>query len=341
MNISKQLRIPGPALNLGVDLSFPPNLSLGLPGITSNVIDDPSFVQQVVAAGAIPEEDVETMEQPSNQTITFSYSILPWADNTHIKIQEWMYLFAQRYLDSDRKIYNVIPFWKLSLECFSHYHNFVNATAKTSDHQEFERLTKIYGDEILYAYDAMPKIFEGNGDLATYKRLALRPEFRYLTSYGLTETWAYIGTCLSKQEATGAFAHVNHLDNTSFVSNIGVAAGGTIPGLNIFGGKQLVYQGTKLWLIGRRVTTAKGTPGPFRFEPYASRDREYPPRILTTYIDWSGRICRSIIIEIGTCKSNRERDPSQNQIKQAMGYTGDAQSCYEACGFLPKIDIVR
>ena len=101
-----------------------------------------------------------------------------------------------------------------------------------------------------------------------------------------------------------------------------------------------MYQGTKLFLVGRRKPRSDGTPGPFQFEPYAYRGREYLPRYMRKYKDESGRFCRSVVICIGTCKSNKERDPSQYQINRAMGYAGDAQDCYEACGYLPRIDII-
>lgn len=342
MQISKELRIPGLIMSPTPDLSFPPGFSLGLPGLQSNAYDDPSFVQKVVDMSA-PPEDVETMNRPSNPTVAFSYSILPWADGTHTKIQEWMYLFIQQYVDKDKKVVNMIPFWKLNLESYGHHYAHKNSSSKTAEQTKFDGFMKEYGEEALLAYDRMPFIFSGKEatDMEEYKRLALKPEFRLLQKYGQLNTWRHIGTCISKQEATGAFSHLNHLDDTEHITNVGVAvAGGYGPGLNIFGGRQVVGQGTKLYLIGRRATLPNGDAGPFRYEPYASREREYPPYHLTHYKDDSKRICESIVIFIGTCKSNKERDPSPNQIKLAMGYTGDAQSCYEACGFLPKIDIL-
>ena len=108
---------------------------------------------------------------------------------------------------------------------------------------------------------------------------------------------------------------------------------------NIWGTRQHVKPGAKLFLILKRVEQADGSYGHFQWIPYASCTRDYPPKHLMTYRDESGRTCRSFVQYVGVCSENMEREPARGQIEMAMGMMGGAQQAYDAFGALPSITV--
>lgn len=272
----------------------------------------------------------ESPDFPTNTTISYSYAIYPWADKTHEYIQPGMLTFVSKHLNQKYKLYNMAPIWKINIESRMHFHraNDQYIPQNNAELTEFKKMLKTHGEDALFLRNT------DSQDLKAFRNLAVKAEYRYLTKFGILSHWNFCGAVLSKGESTGPATFLDMHQDTDQMFVVGCALGERARVANIWG---RVQAGSKLFLILRRVRTLKQENGEFQFVAYASRERDYPPSHLTTYMDDSGRRCRAFVLCIGTCTESFEREPSSSQIELNAGHFGTVQQAYESYGTAPHI----
>jgi len=280
----------------------------------------------------------------ANVSITYSYSIYPWQDRTHEYIQQGMLAFVTRHINQKFKLYCMAPIWKINIEAKTHYVMANNQYENVGNAElaEFQGLLAQHGESVLGDYHSALRRGTLDDNLRTIKRfydLAQKPEYRYLTKFGILSHWNFVGSVLSKGESTGPATYLDMHSDTDIVYVVGCVLGERARVGNIWGGRSVVHPGTRLFLILKRVELANGKYGEFQWVPYASRTREYPPRHMTNYRDESGRTCSAFVLYVGVCTESMEKDPSSGQIEMATGLIGGVQQAYEAHGSLPSIQV--
>lgn len=305
------------------------NIAMPSTGLPLNAADS-GWVQSAAAYTnyGLPADYSEVPQFQANVSITYSYSVYPWHDKTHQYIQQGMLVFVSKHVNQKFKLYNMAPVWKLNIEARTHYYTANNEFENVGDAEmaQFKELLKKHGEAGIH-HDKK------------FLALARKPEYRYLTKYGILSHWNFVGSVLSKGESQAPNAYLDMHSDTDIVYVVGCVLGERARVGNIWGSRNTVKPGTKLFLILRRVPQADGTFGQFQWEPYASCTRDIPPRSATHYRDESGRSCRGFVLYVGVCTENMERDPANGQIDMAMGLFGGVQQAYEAFGTLPSIQV--
>lgn len=284
-----------------------------------------------------PADYEEVGNYQANASITHAYSIHPWMDKTHEYIQQGMLVFLSRYTNHKFKLYNMAPVWKLNIEQRLHYFKSENPYEAGGDPEmeEFKGYLERFGEHGLECYHQNP---EGNSELKRFHMMALKPEYRYLTKFGILQNWNFIGSCQSKGESQAPNAYLDMHSDTDICYVVGCIVGERARVGNIWGTRQHVKPGAKLFLILTRVRTREGY-GHFQWVPYATCTRDYPPKHLLSYQDKSGKMCRAFVLYVGVCSENLEKEPAHGQIEMAMGILGGVEQAYEAFGSLPSITI--
>ncbi len=287
-----------------------------------------------------PVDYEEVGEYAANVAITHAYTIHPWADKTHEYIQQGMIVFLSRYVNQRFRMHNMAPVWKLNIEQRLHYFKANNPYEDGADAsmQEFQRMLKEYGEAGLEAYHKYRQD-ETGGELKKFHMMALKPEYRYLTKFGILQNWNFIGSCQSKGESQAPNAYLDMHSNTDIAYVVGCILGERARVGNIWGTRQHVKPGSKLFLILTRTRKGDNEFGHFQWIPYATCTRDYPPQHLLSYRDESGRMCRSFVLSVGVCTENLEKEPAVGQIERAMGMMGNAEHAFDAFGALPSIII--
>jgi hypothetical protein len=270
----------------------------------------------------IPVES-ETTEESANGTITYSHAIYPYADGTHQYIQPGMLGFTSRHIDPKYKITNFVPLMKLNIMQNEAWKEF--SVSNKSDAQALKRYLAEYGEHILEEYHM------GRGprteEMENYYRLAKSSEFKYITKFGILNSWNFAGAVLSKGESTGPDVFLDRHSSTDIVFVVGVVAGKQARVSNIW---CRAKPGDKLALI-----LTRRPEGPLVWVPYNYSTSLHPPRRLAKYEDASGRSCDSYILHVGTVTEANERDTLHSQTEMALGYYNDnVKDAYEANGSL-------
>ena len=314
-----------------------PNTMIVPPGSTVNIggpqtntllkfLDIPS---NSLSAG-VPDIPTETInaEESVNGNINYAYPLYPYADETHKYIQPGMLTFVSRYIDPKYKIYNMVPVFKMNIMQSEAMKEF-NASNNPKV-QEFKRLLAEYGERVLDEYHA-GRYKGDNADMINFYKLAKSPEFKYVTKFGILNSWNFAGAVLSKGESTGPGVFMDHHSSTDIVFVASLVVGKQARISNIWG---KASPGDRLCLI----LTKKGNNGPFIWVPYNHSGREYPPRNLTKYRDASDRQCDSFVQKVGTVTEANERDTLLSQTEMALGYFNDnVKDAYEANGSLSNL----
>jgi hypothetical protein len=329
-------QVPNPGYtDIPQSLSAMPNL--GAPLDPQN----PNWVQNAAAYTNYgePSDYSEVGEFMANVSITYSYSIYPWMDKTHQYIQQGMLVFTSKHMNQKFKLYNMAPVWKLNIEARNHYVKANNPFEADGDLElaEFKQLLELYGEAGLEHCHRNSE--SCTGDLKRFYNMARKDEYRYLTKFGILSHWNFTGSVLSKGESQAPNAYLDMHSDTDICYVVGCVLGERARVGNIWGTRQHVKPGAKLFLILRRVEKADGTYGMFQWVPYATCTRDYPPKHLLSYRDESGRTCRSYVQYVGVCSENMEREPAHGQIEMAMGIMGSTEQAYEAFGSLPSIQV--
>ncbi len=332
MNIMQTVMTqPGINVNIG-----PERLSAVSPGAFGLQMDaslGSSWVRaaDAYAHGGISPKESSTTEFQSNQAITYSMTIYPYGDQTHEYIQPGMVAFVSRHVDNKYKLYNMAPVFKMNILQLE-AHMAVRSSTST-EAVLFRRLLEQYGEPTLEAYHK--SLISGNppnsADLKQLYTLAQKPEFRYLTKLGIQLNWNFAGIVLSKGESTGPATFLDHHASTDMMHVVGLVVGERSRATNIWG---RVSPGDQLFLVLRRAEV----DGPLQWIPYHDRQREYPARSISTYLDKKSRICNSLVQYIGLATEAVERDTTNNEVDSALGlFSNNIKDAYSAHGPLSNI----
>lgn len=279
-----------------------------------------------------PESTTETPEFEDNPSIVTKFTIYPWSDGTHEKIQPGMLLFISRFTHQKfKRVNNMAPLWKLNIDAREQFFKARNRL------DPFKTMLEGAGggDMALEDYHQAQKegrLTAEHRALKGYYDAAQKGENRYLSRHGILSHWNFVGSCLSKGESTGAFSYMDMHDATDTMWIVGVTMGRRADISNIWG---RLHEGDHLFLILRRVKDKEH----FQFIPWIGRERTYPPLSLRTYMDASGRSCPAYILYVGLVVASRHAPPSQSQMDVACGLIGSVQQAYEAYGTLPSITV--
>jgi len=267
----------------------------------------------------------------TNETISHSYAIYPYADRTHEYVSEGMLVFMSRHADLRYRLYNVAPIFKLNVlqaEAFLEFKN-----SQTPKAVEFRRYLQQFGDKALldYAHALREGIPVDNGDLKKFHALAQQPEFIYLTSFGILSHWNFAGSVISKGESTGSGAYMDHHSPSDVTYVVGIATEMRCRTGNLWGS---LFPGDKVYLI----LTRESDETPFVWYPYMCRQRDCPGYVDRTYKDKQGRTQMGHVVYVGLVTEVVERDPTRLQIDSAILIDGrNAKDGYDAYASIPSV----
>lgn len=300
-------------------------------GLNGNI--GAGWTQAAVAYGerVFSEQSVGTMEFLTNETVTHSYAIYPYADGTHELIQPNMLVFLSRHNDIRYRLYNMAPLFKMNVLQTESFIEFRNAS--TPDALKFKAFLREFGEQALEDYHCALKRGDvpttTNEKLKAFYTLALKPEFIYMTKFGILQNWNFGGAVLSKGESTGAGAFLDHHASTAITYVVGLACAQRARVGNLWG---KVEVGDQVYLM----LTRQNADSPFVWIPYLRRDR--PLFKQSSYTDASGRTCKAHLEYVGLVTEAFERVPSALQIEQAILIDGkNAKDGYEASASLANI----
>lgn len=219
--------ISAPVPNPGYD-GIPQSLSalpqLGAPLDPQN----PNWIQNAASYTNYgePSDYSEVGNFMSNVSITYSYSIYPWMDKTHQYIQQGMLVFTSTHMNQKFKLYNMAPVWKLNIEAREHYLRANNPFETEGDLelQEFQRLLAEYGEAGLEYCHRNPRDCN-NADLKRFYNMARKEQYRYLTKFGITSHWNFVGSVLSKGESQAPNAYLDMHSDTDICYVVGCVLG--------------------------------------------------------------------------------------------------------------------
>lgn len=302
--------VPGSTVNIGgpqsaslLKFAQPPNDSMGFP--------------------VIPVE-TENPEESANGTVTYSYPLYPYADKTHEYIQPGMLTFISKHIDPKYKIFNMVPIFKMNImqnEAWKEFQSSNDTTVTT-----FRTMLSEYGERVLDEYRGQ-KLEDDR--MSEFFKLAKRPEFKYITKFGILNAWNFAAPVLTKGESTGPGVFMDHHSSTDIVFVASVNAAKQARVSNVWG---KAAPGDRLRLF---LTKKDGPNSPFIWIPYNLGPRQYAPRKFTKYEDLSGRTCDSHQEKVGTVSLAPERDTMPSQCQMALGYYNDnVKDAYEANGSL-------
>lgn len=279
-----------------------------------------------------PAPDISSVpERQSNQTVTYSYPLYPYADKTHEYIQPGMIVFISKHIDTKYKIYNMVPVFKMNImqnEAWKEFRASTNPKWAT-----FRRLLTKFGEDVLRSHHFALKngTASNNPELLEFYNLAKTSDFKYLTPLGILSSWNFAGTVQSKGESTGPAAYMDRHSNTDVVYVASLNTAKRSRTANIWG-KARPGDCVKLILM------RKNKDSPLLWVPYNCGSRDYPPRAYTHYDDPSGRTVESFVQPIGLVTEATQRDSTANQIDMALGYFNDnVKDAYEGYGSLAEL----
>ena len=281
-----------------------------------------------------------------NWSATHSYPLNPWADGSHEMLQPYHIGFVMRHLDAINRTHSILPLFRMNIELRERWMRWRTGPAMPGyearpEEIRFRDLLEKLGEKVLEDYDFAKK--NGLGWLGTGKadeqnvrefhRLATTTDFWPLTRFGILSYWNFLGVCHSKGESTGPGAYLDMHDHTSIVYVAGMTIAGGARCYNYWGRKSESRVGSSAKLILKR----RARDAPYQWEPYACFDRDYPPIGMMDYQDPAGKPMKAHIQDCGFISHNMEKDPSEQQVFGAMGFTGSKDECLNAHGGMPCI----
>lgn len=268
---------------------------------------------------------VGTMEFLTNETVGYSYVIYPYADKTHQMIQEGMLVFVSRHTDVRYRLYNMAPVFKMNSLQQEAYLEFKNSTAP--DAVRFRELLARYGEQVLDDYHHATKNgLDAPEELKQFYQLARKPEFTYLTKFGILNNWNFGGCVYSKGESTNGGAYLDHHSMTEITYVVGLACAQRARTSNLWG---KLYPGDRVHLI----LTRNDSDSPFIWIPVI----DYRPSFKSySYTDASGRSCKEHVVYVGLVTESVDRAPTQVNIDRAILKDGrNAKNGFDAYATLP------
>lgn len=295
---------------------------------------DPTWANRVAAytRGMQPPLYNGTTQPMSNGSITFAYTIYPYNDKTHELISEGMLVWISQYVDKRYSLANMLPLFKLNYEqrmarvMFEVPPN--DYQGSISDREEFRKLVEKWPESALFA----PKLKDEPAEMARFRELAAKPEFRHLTQWGIVTAANFVGSVQSKgysDEWQDLPAY------TSQTYSVGCVTGLRARVCNIWGGRPDVHTGVRLYLILRMDDKKTYVWVPWA----ASKSQPYPPHHLATYTDRSNSVAKSFVRYVGLCTENFEPDPSKTQVESAINIAGTCDRSAGSYTALPRIQI--
>lgn len=277
----------------------------------------------------LPPMESTTTEFQANQVITHSYPLIPYADKTHEFIQPGMLTFCSKYIDPKYKVFNMVPIFKMNIMQNEAWKDFMNSA--NPKNIQFRRYLAKFGEKILEEYHCNHQTAPKNAELEDFYKLAKSSDFKYLTKFGIIQSWNFAGAVISKGESTGPATYLDRHSQTDVVYVAALATGKRARVSNLW---CKARPGDRLCVI----LTRKEKDGPLVWVPYNHGDREYPTRSYSTYYDLSDRICHSFVQNVGLVTEAVERDTTINQTDMALGYFNDnSKDAYEAYGTLSNL----
>lgn len=275
-----------------------------------------------------PLENVTT-EFQANQVITHSYPLIPYADKTHEYIQPGMLTFVSKHIDSKYKVFNMVPIFSMNIMQNMAWKDFMNSAHPKNI--QFKTYLAKFGEKILEEYHCNRQNIPKNAELEDYYNLAKSADFKYLTKFGILQSWNFAGAVITKGESTGPATYLDRHSQTDVVYVAALATGKRARVSNIW---CKAKPGDRVSVI----LTRKDKSSPLVWIPYNYGEREYPTRSYSTYYDLSDRLCYSYIQNVGLVTEAIERDTTVNQTDMALGYFNDtSKDAYEAYGTLSNL----
>lgn len=289
-----------------------PAAALSLGGLaygTSGTPLDGNWARAIQSYGdtSFSANSVGAMEFLTNETVGHSYVIYPYADKTHQMIQEGMLVFVSRHTDVRYKLYNMAPVFKMNALQREAYLEFKGSSAP--DAVRFKDFLARYGEQALDDYHhAVKNGLGGAEQLKDFYNLARKPEFTYLTKFGILNNWNFGGCVYSKGESTNGGTYLDHHSMTEITYVVGLACAQRARTSNIWG---KLCPGDKVYLM----LTREDADSPFIWVPFVN----YRPSFKSsTYKDASNRTCNAHVVYVGLVTESVEREPTQLHIDRAI-----------------------
>lgn len=319
-----------PTLTQNFVLSGPPGVNGNPSKLTSSMLLGEGAFARFGNRGIAPNGDVGPIspEFASDAPIVYSYTILPWIDNTHLMINEGMLIFMTRYCD--RKIYNAAPIFRLNMELRNLYQQY--DLNRSTDYDGF---LSAHGEFGLEAYSRNPSL-RANDELKKFRSESLKDDFWFLTRWGILQRWNFGGVCQTKGESTGAGAYMDNHEASDMMCSMSLNVGARARVANVWG---RLEEGDKLYLILTRVRQSNGKYGEFQWIPVHCKKSSFPSLRKYRYRDEGNRICEPFIQYVGIVDVIREKNPSEYAKDRAIGRFGSLQIAYDCYGGLPFVQV--
>ena len=343
--------VPSPGINVNIGPESVPFFGASVPGPSYLPNNGPAM--ETLAAsmnyGLPTGTETSTPFFLANDSINYSYTCMPWNDETEKYIQENMLVFACKHVDNKTQgaMTNVVPIFKLN-ELLRKKNGIFDYNARNNPAGEegiFQGFLSTLGESLISEYDhhlrhnpkTAQKLADKHKTLPDAHKLALSETCRYETLFGITSRWNFLGAVVSKGESTGAGSYMDNHAHTQQVIVVGVALAKRARVHNIWPDvKNELVIGSKLFLVLRRQN---GEPGrPFQYEPRAYRTRDGPPDSEVFYTGTDKRSHRGHVLSLGFVweRSGNKADGFQQQI--AIGTSNHSiQDAAKAMATLPQL----
>jgi hypothetical protein len=327
----------------------------GLPsaGINSFALDPPSQrnirgngLDALAASlnyGQFPNVVVNATEV-SNDTISYSYVVLPWEDSSETRIVKKMLVFINRHQDKVVNAVHMASLAKMNVMMREMYDMFQrNASTEFSDPNslQFQQLLQTYGERGLNRFQSALMKYNHNlslverdlgedfADLKIMYRLANESISCYMTKVGILNRWNYVGGVISMSHVASR-RDIDFYQMTEHTLNVGVAFGKEITLSAIW---RRLENGDRLFLILKPVTSHNNSKRPFQFVPYACKDGGYPPIRELQYRDYNGQWTMAYVLNIGKVNGARPlqgQDNDEHARTQASGLNATLEQAFAA-----------
>lgn len=274
----------------------------------------------------------------ANTPVMYSYIMMPWTDGTERRVKEYMLVFGSNHVDSRRGLTTVVPIFKLNAILREKGQAFRNDLARGSaKHAQFNGYMGAMGEAILDSYThalrnypiVATEMERQNPDLKKYHSMAQEDQFVYLTRFGITSKWRFLGAVVSKGESTSADAYSDVESTTEAIFTVGVSVAKRACVHNLWEGNP--QAGTRLFFILSRDEAS----GVYQYVPYATRLEEYPPLHLRNNVDAAGKFTHAYIECVGFVRESPGGKTDKDSSIVACGLAKDQEAAYMRTPMLP------
>ena len=288
---------------------------------------DPSFMDYKPSNYGSPFiEDDTSIVQP--------YMLNTWHDDHQNRIRTGMLVFSANHIDKAYGRTTWATIAKVNETLRSNYMDFKKVADENSTLKQYLEANP---ENRVAEYAARVKCgLPGNqADSEGYTSATTHETNWALTTYGIMRKWTFLGVVQTMDRAESA-SHYSY--DQQFRSGAAVTdKKATV--YNVWGNKDKVVSGSKLWLILKRVKTRGGGWGHFQYEPYVSRNQEIPPRSARYFLDQSSTVQLGQCIYVGTVYRPPVKNPMENARLLSIGVGGSESQSFEAIAAMPLMEI--